>query len=417
MNEHKKPIAIVLGGTNPHKALVENLKGRGYYTILLDYLTNPPAAEVADEHIQESTLDKEKVLEIAKDRRADLVIATCIDQANVTACYVAEKLGLPHPYAYETARVIANKIEMKEKLLEFQIPTAKFSVVSNTNISEISQKFNFPVVVKPADTGGSKGVRKVFNNQELQSAVEKALSVSNKKEVIVEEFTEGDNIDAVCFINKGVAQVIMLRKRFGIKDEAGAVLQYFHSLVPADISDSAKNRIQAIVQSIADKFNFYSTPIQLQLIVNGHNASVIEFAPRVGGGLSFKTTNMIYNFDILNATVDTFFKNEILLNVSETDKLFSEVNLYAKEAVIDRVEGFDRCLSEGLIKQSYIYKSKGDVVTSDMASRDRVGSFIVSGETIDELEGKIKKVVDLICIYDSSNKDRFNRELYNSLFA
>ena len=62
-----KPKAIVLGGTNPHIELIENLKRRGYYTVLVDYYENPPAKHAADQHIQESTLDLEKVLQIAKD--------------------------------------------------------------------------------------------------------------------------------------------------------------------------------------------------------------------------------------------------------------------------------------------------------------------------------------------------------------
>ena len=92
-----KPIAIVLGGTNPHKALIENLRTRGYYTLLIDYNENPPAKEIADNHIKFSTLDQEGVLSIAKSVNAELVISTCVDQANVTACYVGEKLELPIP--------------------------------------------------------------------------------------------------------------------------------------------------------------------------------------------------------------------------------------------------------------------------------------------------------------------------------
>ena len=108
----------MLGGTSPHIALIENLKDRGYYTVLVDYYENPPAKKVADEHIRESTLDQDKVLEIAKSINAKLVISACVDQANVTACYVAEKLGLPVPYIYETAMSVTNKGLMKRKMLE-----------------------------------------------------------------------------------------------------------------------------------------------------------------------------------------------------------------------------------------------------------------------------------------------------------
>ena len=117
-NFNNKPIAIVLGGTFPHIELIKNLQQRGYYAVLVDYLDHPPAKDFADEHLQESTLDQDRVLDIAQSRGAKLVISTCIDQANVTACYVAEKLGLPAPYSYETALSVTNKGLMKEKMVK-----------------------------------------------------------------------------------------------------------------------------------------------------------------------------------------------------------------------------------------------------------------------------------------------------------
>jgi formate-dependent phosphoribosylglycinamide formyltransferase (GAR transformylase) len=74
------PVAIVLGGTSPHIELIKNLKNRGYYVILVDYYENPPAKICADEHLQESALDKDKVLEIAQRRKASLVLSCCVDK-------------------------------------------------------------------------------------------------------------------------------------------------------------------------------------------------------------------------------------------------------------------------------------------------------------------------------------------------
>ena len=74
----EKPLAIVLGGTAPHVLLVNKLHARGYYVVLVDYLPHPPAKAVSDEHIQASTLDKDVVLAIAKERNASLVISSCI---------------------------------------------------------------------------------------------------------------------------------------------------------------------------------------------------------------------------------------------------------------------------------------------------------------------------------------------------
>ena len=139
---------IVLGGTFPHITLVSKLKSRGYYVILIDYLNHPPAKAEADLHIQESTLDKKKVLQIAKKYEVKLVISTCIDQANVTACYVSEALGLPRPYSYDKSLEVTNKLKMKQKMIDNNINTSKFQEVTSFEDLQIHQ-LNFPLIVKP----------------------------------------------------------------------------------------------------------------------------------------------------------------------------------------------------------------------------------------------------------------------------
>ena len=129
-------IAMVLGGTAPHKELITQLKKRGYRTILIDYYDNPPAKEVADEHIKISTLDKERVLEVAKEKKADLVISTCVDQANAVCCYVGEKMKLPLPYNWETALDMTDKTRMKKIMKEHSIPTADYYIVESDFFDE-----------------------------------------------------------------------------------------------------------------------------------------------------------------------------------------------------------------------------------------------------------------------------------------
>ena len=164
----EKPVAIVLGGTSPHVLLVNKLKDRGYYVILIDYLDNPPAKQVADEHIQESTLNQDKVLEIAKHRKVSLVISTCIDQVNSVCCYVAEKLGLPHPYSYKTSLDVTDKGLMKKIMADNGIPTSSYTLTNSVEKIDWS-KVSYPAVVKPVDCNSSKGVKRVDSDEETKA--------------------------------------------------------------------------------------------------------------------------------------------------------------------------------------------------------------------------------------------------------
>ena len=174
MDQTDRKTALVLGGTSPHIDLIRNLRARGYRTILVDYLENPPAREHADLHLRESTLDPEAVLRIARETGAALVIATCVDQANVIACQVSETLGLPHPYSYETAATIANKGLMKARLIAHGMPTARFVHVRNADAPDIGE-LRFPLVVKPADSNGSAGVRRADTPEQLTEYLRLAI--------------------------------------------------------------------------------------------------------------------------------------------------------------------------------------------------------------------------------------------------
>ena len=122
----EKPVAIVLGGTAPHIELIRQLHERGYKVVLADYLPNPPAKKHADIHEQVSTMVGDAVLEVARKYDAKLVMSACVDQANITACYVAEKMSLPHPYSYQLASDITNKGFMKKVMWENNIPTTRY---------------------------------------------------------------------------------------------------------------------------------------------------------------------------------------------------------------------------------------------------------------------------------------------------
>lgn len=143
--------ALVLGGTSAHIPLLQHLKKKGFYTLLVDYHRHPVARPFADEHIQVSAMDKTAVKKLATQRQAKLIISTCSDQLNLIACEVGESLQLPIPYTPETALDVTHKVRMKTKLQALGIPTAPF-IVPKT----LSEQLTLPF------SGGSKTRRQLW---------------------------------------------------------------------------------------------------------------------------------------------------------------------------------------------------------------------------------------------------------------
>ena len=332
-----KPVALVLGGTAPHVLLVNKLHERGYYVVLVDYLQNPPAKRVADKHVRVSTLDKVKVLEVAKEYRASLVISTCVDQANSVCCYVAEKLGLPHPYSYETSLFVTNKGLMKGRMKEYNVPSSAYVLTNNVGSVDWA-KVPFPCVVKPVDCNSSKGVHRADSIEEAKPFVVNALKLSQTGEAIIEGFCVGDEIQVDCVALDNDADVVMTRSKVKVASGNEAVLNSFGSIVPAQVSEAVVPKLKQIAISIAKGFGMRNTPFFYQAIVLGDEVKVLEFAPRVGGGLSYYMIKNFVGFDAVEAAIDSFMGIKIKSAFHAPKKIYRTCLLYVKPCVFDHLE-------------------------------------------------------------------------------
>ena len=404
--------AIVLGGTNPHVQLLKKLKERGYYTILVDYYPNPPAKMYADEHIIASTMDKEAVLEIAENRKVSLVITTNIDQANTTACYVAEQLNLPHPYSYETALNVTDKSKMKTIMWENDISTSPFFTCNSLEEIE-SGKIHFPVVVKPADSNGSRGVYKCKDLEELSGFLEDAKKASRNGKVIVEGYVDGTEVSFYYFIQNQTARYITSNQRFRFRAGTTGVIQSAGGLYPVALPEIIYQKMQENADRIAKAFKLDNTPIFIQAIATDSDVFVIEFAPRIGGGLSYRLIENENQFDIINATIDSFLGNKPELHIIQPDRYSAVMNVYAPGITMGKFLRTENAIQEGLAEEFYQYKMEGSEVSADMSSGSRVGAFFIQGKEVKDIYNKISGINNIIEVLDNKGNAVMRHDIYN----
>lgn len=406
-------VAIVLGGTFPHIGLIKNLKRRGFYTILVDYLENPLAKGSADEHLQESTLDKDKVLEIARNRNADLVISTCIDRANVTACYVAEKLGLPLPYDYESAVWATDKELMKKRMVEHNIPTSGYFQIKDVADLKL-QEMEFPLIVKPTDSNSSRGVKKVFDNIELYTHAKRALAISRTNSALVEAFKKGKEIGIDCFIKNGEATILMVKERRKIDSPDDSIQQIQGCIWPEDTGKNNYPVLKKCAEQIADAFNLKNTPLMIQAIVDDDGGvNIIEFAPRVGGGESFRIIKLSTGFDMLNAAVDSFLGKEVELDFKMPEYYYAESFIYAEPGTFGYIANYRELMDEGIIEYLDSYKLPGMEIGKEFTSNNRVGVFAVKARNRDKLNEKMTMAIKQINVYDKDGNSIMRKDIYS----
>ena len=196
---------MLLGGNYFQMTATKAAKDLGCHVISVDYLPNNPAHKFADEYFNVSTIDREKILELAKKLKIDGIWSYASDVSAPTAAYVAEQMGLP-TNPLKSVKILTHKNLMRDFLKQnnFKVPKAE-SFTEYAPAFEFFKTFGKAVMVKPVDSSGSKGVAKVSDEKNFQSAYNSAMQYSISKRIIVEEFIQrkGYRIAGDCFLVNG----------------------------------------------------------------------------------------------------------------------------------------------------------------------------------------------------------------------
>lgn len=182
---------MLLGGSRYLLPVIKKAHELGLYVITCDYLPDNDAHKYADEYVNASVVEKDEVLAVAQEKAIDGIMSFACDPGVATAAYVAEKMGLPFQCSYESAEILQHKGLFRKFLLEhgFNSPYAKSYAAGGAPFAD-ADYFHWPVIVKPVDSAGSKGVSRVESPAQLPTAIEKALASSHTGQFIIEDFLE-----------------------------------------------------------------------------------------------------------------------------------------------------------------------------------------------------------------------------------
>lgn len=403
--------ALVLAGGFPQIALLEELKKRGYVTVLADWNEEPVAKKHADIFYKESTLDVAKITEIARMEQVDFLITACTDQALLTVAKVSEELGLPCYIDYATALAVTNKAHMKKIFVENGIPTAKHVIVDAAE--DVPSNMPFPLIVKPVDCNSSKGVKKVQNREELQEAVQTAVAYSRTDTAVVEQFVQGVEISVDVYVENGEAKVLCISNNDKIADKDKFII--FRGVCPAREVAQVKEKVQKAAQQIADAFALKNAPMLIQLITDGKDIYVLEFSARTGGGTKFLRIKSFTGFDVIAAVVDLTEGNLPHVQPQSEDKYLADEFIYCKPGQFDHMEGFAALKEQGIIHDYYVFKWKGASFDSVQSSGDRVGGFTIVADSFENLKKKHQIVCENVKVIDMDGNDMMRHDLLTDL--
>lgn len=389
---------LFLGGSKQQIPAIEYAKSKGYYTILCDYLLDNPGQYVADKFYCKSTTDKEDILNVAIGNKIDAIVAYASDPAAPTAAYVGNKMGIPSN-PYKSVEILSKK-DLFRKFLEengFNCPTAK-SFTSYEEAFKNIDIFRFPIMIKPIDSSGSKGVSRIEKREEFKESFENALDNSREKVVIVEEFikrSHNEMIGGDAFIING--DVVYFGLLNSHRDFDANEFVPVGTSFPIFMDEEKINKVKQEVQKVVDKLDMKMGALNLELMFDEEdNLYIIEIGPRNGGNMIPDLLKMSTGVDLIGATVEVALGNfNLNLDKFEEKKFYSTYVIHSKKSGILEDIIFSDEIKENIIKK-VMYKKKSDNIEIFDGANKALGILFLKYNSLDELKYKMDNMNKLI---------------------
>ncbi|EXJ23325.1 Phosphoribosylglycinamide synthetase, ATP-grasp (A) domain protein [Alkalibacterium sp. AK22] len=366
---------LLLGGSTQQIPAIEYANKKGYYTVLCDYLPDNPGQHVAKVFYCVSTTDKEAILKVAKKEKVDGIVAYASDPAAPTAAYVAEQLGLPtNPFSSVEILTFKDKFRTFLKENHFNCPKAQ-SYTSFEQAKQDIENFNFPVMVKPIDSSGSKGVSKVLKLEDFEQAFEIALEHSRSQHIIVEEFIVQDHpymIAGDCFVVDG--QVTYWGLLNSHRHKGANPYVPIGTSYPIYISEDRFNLVKKETQKLFDCLNIKFGAFNVEIMIDqNEQLYFVEMGPRNGGNMIPDLLFMATGEDMIAATIESALGQGYTFSQDKPHKTFISTYVLHTEQTgrlldIKYKEGI-----EGKILKKILYKKNGELVQRFYGSNKALG--------------------------------------------
>lgn len=369
--------------------IIKTAHEMGIYVITCDYLPNNYAHKYADEYVNISIINKDAVLAKARELCIDGILSFACDPGVVTAAYVAEKMGLPSAGSYESISILQNKGLFRKFLKEngFNVPKAKSYTSIDSAIND-TDYFDWPIIVKPTDSAGSKGVTKVCEKSRLREAIENALKYSHCNEFIIEDFLlqKGFSSDCDSFsVNGNLTICSFNSQRFDCKaanpyTPAGYT---WPSSISIENQQFLKSEIQRLINLLNLKTSIYN--IETRECYDG-KAYIMELSPRGGGNRLAEMVRINNGYDLIKNTIKAALNlplDELLPH--KVDGYLAEIILHSEKSGIFNGITFTSDLGQHIIETD-LWVKIGDKIDDFNGANDALGTLVLKFDSLEQME-------------------------------
>lgn len=385
---------LILGAGIYQVPLIKTAKRMGIQTLVASIPGNYPGFELADKVFYENTVDHEKILGIAREEQIDGIVTAGTDVAVITIGKVCDALGLKGLSA-EAAAIASDKLLMKEKYEEHGVRTAGFREIStdDENYADRLAGLGFPLVFKPVDSSGSRGITRVDGVEEFEKARQNVLDNTRTDHYIVEEFIEGEEFGAQAFIKDGKLAFILPHGDYVFSGDTGVPIGHFAPYTLAeDVIEDAKEQLA----KAAAAMGLDNCAINADFILHDNKTYVLELGGRSGATCLAELVSIYYDYDYYEKIIRTALGEEVDFASDQAVPNASMLLMGDRDGILQTQEN-GNVDNPDLVEVQFDY-APGDAVRSFSVGPDRIGHVITKGKTLKEAVETLHRALDNITI-------------------
>ncbi len=386
---------MILGGSRYILPLIKKSHELGVYVITCDYLPNNIAHKYSDEYCNVSIIEKDEVLKKAIELQIDGITSFACDPGVTTAAYVAEKMNLPSVGSYNSVCIMQNKGEFRRFLKEhgFEVPEARTYCNSNDAMSDIDI-FKWPLVVKPVDSAGSKGVSKVDRPEEIEKAIENALNYSISGNFIIEDFLNpiGCPSDSDAFSVDGELRFMSFNSQLFDESAANPYTPagfYWKPTLSKDHQIELIKEIQRLINLLELKSSVYNIEVRE---CNDGKAYIMECSPRGGGNRLSECLEMATGVKLIENAIRAALGMPLAgIEQKDFDGYWAEIILHSDVAGVFTGLILSEEIEEYVVEKD-LWINSGDIVESFTGANETIGTIILRFEDDNIMENVMSNI-------------------------
>ncbi len=373
---------LILGGIDLSGQIIQKAQAMGVEVLVTDYLPDSPGKRIADKSFMVSATDVDAVVALIKQEKVDGVLTGFVDILLPYYQEICEKANLPCYISGNQVEYTTDKFKFKSLCRQFDIP-----VVEEYKISDF-ESFVYPILIKPIDNSGARGVTICKTADEYQSKLENALSFSERKEVLVERYMQGKEATIFYVVDDGDVRLSAVSDRHTAFFADGVIPLPNAYIFPSKYSEQYKATIDEKVKRMFNHIGIKNGVIFIQSFVEDSNFVFYEMGFRLTGSLEYHVVEAIEGYNSL----------EMMINFALTGKM-------QDKASIGRVENSVGCNITFLAFPGKISKIGGE---QEVRALSEVVDIVFACKEGDEIEaaalGTLRQVVARVFIAAPNNQ-------------